>query len=125
MYLNTKSQKREGKLWTYTYTNNTKAQRDYVFINEKWNNSALNCKAYSSFGGVSSDHRIAAPKIRLSLRRNTTRTTTAVPYDAICLRTRILEINMREHRETNSMYYRRRQKHVLRMMNMRISSIPS
>ena len=28
---------------------NTKAQIDYVFINKKWNNSALNCKAYSSF----------------------------------------------------------------------------
>ena len=41
--LNTNFQKREGKLWTYTYSNNTKAQRDYVFINKKWNNSALNC----------------------------------------------------------------------------------
>ena len=38
-----------GKLWTYTYTNNTKAQIDYIFMNEKWNNSALNCEAYSSF----------------------------------------------------------------------------
>ena len=34
--LNTNSQKkREGKLWTYTYANNTKAQIDYVFINKK------------------------------------------------------------------------------------------
>ena len=28
--LNTNYQKREGKLWTYTYANNTKAQIDYV-----------------------------------------------------------------------------------------------
>ena len=46
--LNTNFQKREGKLWTYTYANNTKAQIDYIFINKKWNNSALNSKAYSS-----------------------------------------------------------------------------
>ena len=31
-----------------------KKQIDYVFINKKWKNSAMNCKAYSSFGGVSS-----------------------------------------------------------------------
>ena len=30
--LNTNFQKREGKLWTYTYVNNNKAQIDYVFI---------------------------------------------------------------------------------------------
>ena len=51
--LNTKFQEREGKLWTYTSTDNTKAQIDYIFINKKWNNSALNCKAYSSFEDVS------------------------------------------------------------------------
>ena len=61
--LNTKFQKRKGKLWTYNYTNNTKAKIDYVFINKIWNNSALNCEAYSSFEGVSSDHRIVTAKI--------------------------------------------------------------
>ena len=75
--LNTNFQKRERKLWTYTYANNTKAQRDYVFINKKWNNSALNCEAYSSFEGVSSDHRI----VTANIRKNATRTTTTVHYD--------------------------------------------
>ena len=56
--LNTNYQKRKGKLWTYTYPNNTKAQIDYVLINKKWKNSAMNCEAYSSFEGVSTDHRI-------------------------------------------------------------------
>ena len=79
--LNTNFQKREGKPWTYTYTNNTKPQIDYIFINKKWNNSTLNCKTYSSFEGVSSDHRIVMAKIWLSLWRNTTRTTTTVHYD--------------------------------------------
>ena len=78
---NTNFQKREGKLWTNTNANNTKALIDYVFINKKWNNSALNCEAYSSFEGMSSDHRIVTAKIRLNLRRNTTRTTTTVHYD--------------------------------------------
>ena len=40
--LNTKFQKRKGKLWTYTYANNADAQIDYIHINKKWNNSALN-----------------------------------------------------------------------------------
>ena len=70
--LNTNYQKREGKLWTNTYVNNSKAQIDYVFINKKWKNSAMNWEAYSSFEGVSSDHRIVMAKIRLSLRKNTT-----------------------------------------------------
>ena len=63
--LNTNYQKREGKLWTYT--NTSKAQIDYVLINKKRKNSAMNCEAYSSFEGVSSDHRIVTVKIRLSL----------------------------------------------------------
>ena len=73
--------KKEGKLWTYTYTNNSKAQIDYFFINKKWKNSAVNCEAYSSFEGVSSDHRILTAKIRLSLRKNATRTATTKHYE--------------------------------------------
>ena len=87
-YLNTKCQKRERKLWTDTYTNNTKAQIDYVFINKKWNNSTLNYETYSSFEGVSSDHQIIMAKIRLSLRRNAARTTTTVHYDWALLNNR-------------------------------------
>ena len=79
--LNTNYQKMEGKLWTYKYANNSKAQIDYVFINKKWKNSAMNCEAYSSFEGVSSDHRIVTAKIRLSQRKNATRTTTTKHYD--------------------------------------------
>ena len=68
--LNTNFQKREGKLWTYTYANNTIAQIDYIFIDKKWNNSTLNCEVYSSFKGMSSNHWIVTAKIRLSLRKN-------------------------------------------------------
>ena len=64
--LNTNFQKREGKLWTYTYANNSKVQID--FINRKWKNSEMNCEAYSSFEGVSSNHRIVTTKVRVSLR---------------------------------------------------------
>ena len=74
--LNTNYQKREGKLWTYTYSNNSKAQINYVFINKKWKNSVMNCEAYSSFEIVFSDHRIVMAKLRLSLRKNATRTAT-------------------------------------------------
>ena len=87
--------KKGGKLWTYTYMNNNKAQIDYVFINRKWENSAMNCEAYSSFEGVSSDHRIVTAKVRLSLRKNATRTATTKHYDTgPYLTTEILETNM-------------------------------
>ena len=79
--VNTNYQKREGKLWTNTYANNSKAQIDYVFINKKWKNIAMNCEAFSSFEDVSSDHRIVTAKIRLSLRKNATRTATTKHYD--------------------------------------------
>ena len=92
--LNTNYQKREGKLWTYTYANNNnKAQIDYVFINKKWKNRAMNCEAYSSFKGVSSDHRIVTAKIRLSLRKNATRTATTKHYDCALLNNRDIRDN--------------------------------
>ena len=77
--LNKNFKKREGKLWTYTYANNTKAQID--FINKKWNNSAVNCEVYSSFEGLSSDYRIVTAKIRLNIRKNVTRITNTALYD--------------------------------------------
>ena len=87
-YLNTNYQKREGKLWTYTYANNSKAQIDYVLINKKWKNSAMNCEEYSSFEGVSSDHRIVTAKIRLSLRKIAKRTATTKHSDWALLNNR-------------------------------------
>ena len=78
--LNTNYLKKEV-IWTYTFANNSKAQINYVFINKKWKNSAMNCEAYSSFEGVSSDHRIITAKIRLSLRKNATHTATTKHYD--------------------------------------------
>ena len=41
----------------------------------------MNCEAYSSFEGVSSDNRIFTAKIRLSLRKNAKRTATTKHYD--------------------------------------------
>ena len=46
----------------------------------------MNCEAYSSFQGVSSDHRIVTAKIRLSLRKNATRTATTKHYDRVPLK---------------------------------------
>ena len=40
----------------------------------------MNCEAYSSFEGLSSDHRIFTAKLRLSLRKNATRTATTKHY---------------------------------------------
>ena len=59
-----------GKLWTYTYANNAKALRDYIIINKKWINSILNCEAYSSFKGLSTDEKIVTAKIQLEYNTN-------------------------------------------------------
>ena len=67
--LNTSLKKREGKLWTHTSPSGAKCHIDYILINNKWKNSALNCEAYSTFCSVGSDHRIVTAKIRLSLRQ--------------------------------------------------------
>ena len=48
----------------------------------------MNCEAYSSFEGVSSDHRIVTIKIRLSLGRNAAKTTTTEHYDCSLLNNR-------------------------------------
>ena len=52
--INTRYQKRKGKLWTFEYPNGEKAQLDYIMINKKWRNSA-----------VGSDHRAVTAKIRV------------------------------------------------------------
>ena len=67
---------------------NSKAQIDYVLIKKKWKNNVMNCEAYSSFEGVSSDHRIVTAKIRLSLRRNATQIATTKHYDWVLLNNR-------------------------------------
>ena len=60
---NTEFKKMEGKLWTNTHPNNSLSQLSYIFINNKWMNSALNCETYSSFEGVVSNQRIISAKI--------------------------------------------------------------
>ena len=66
-------------------------------------NSATNSEAYSSFEGVSSNHRIVTAKIRLSLRKNATRTATTKHYDWVLLNRDIrdkYELELRNRFET-------------------------
>ena len=50
----------------------------------------MNCAAYSTFQRVSFDHRIVTAKIRLSLRKNATRTATTKHYDWALLNKRYI-----------------------------------
>ena len=86
--LKTNFQKRERNLWTYTYPNKAKTQIGYILIKKKWINRALNCVEYLAFEGVSSNHRIFAAKIRLSLRRNKTQTAKTTRYSLSSLNNR-------------------------------------
>ena len=121
--LYTNYQKREGKLWTYTYANSTKAQIDYVLMNKKWKNSTINCEANSSFEGVSTDHRIVTAKIRLSLRKNAKRTVTSKHYDWALLNIRDIRdkyiLELRNRYET----LQKGRKKVHQTTNMKISSM--
>ena len=123
--LNTNFQKRKGKLWTYTNANNTKAEIDFVFINKKWKNSAVNCDAYSSFVGVFSDHRIVTTKIRLSQRKNATRTTTTIHYDLVLLNNKDVSDKYVIALRNKCDALQEKTEIVLRMTNMRISSTPT
>ena len=73
--------KRKGKLWTHTSPNKEKSQIDYILINNKWKNSALNCEAYSTSCTVGSDHRIVTAKVRLSLRQSKSSSKKNIRYD--------------------------------------------
>ena len=61
--LNTKYRQRKGKLWTHTLPCGQKSEIDYILVNTKWKNSALNCEAYNTFSTVGSDHRIVTAKL--------------------------------------------------------------
>ena len=50
----------------------------------------MNCETYSSFECVSSDHRIVTAKLRLSLRKNATRTATTRHHDWALLNNRYI-----------------------------------
>ena len=65
-YLNIILQKKEGRLWTYTFPNN--AQVNYILMKKRIN-SALNCEENSTFKVISFHHRIILPKIRSSLNK--------------------------------------------------------
>ena len=79
--LNMQFQKREGKKWSHTYPNGSKALLDYIIINKKWKNSARNCECYNTFEGVYSDHRIVTSNIQLSLRSNKQKKSNRPCYD--------------------------------------------
>ena len=87
MALNTVFQKRSGQKWTHRHPNGSKSQLDYVIINQKWKNSARNCRAFNSFTNVGSDHRIVSATITLSLRANRRRSSKIPQYDWSVLKT--------------------------------------
>ena len=81
---NTKFQKKRENFGPI-HTQITLKQIDYILMNKKWINSALNCEVYSSFEGVFSNQQIVTAKICLSLCRNEMQTTTTAQYDCSLL----------------------------------------
>ena len=79
--LNTIFQKCQNQIWTHTAPNGMKAQLDYILVNQKWRNSAKNCRAYNSFVSILSDHRIVTAQISLTLRANKKKSTFTSSYE--------------------------------------------
>ena len=74
--LNTKFQKRKGKQWIWTYSQNIRVQLDYTSIDRTLIDNVWKCEAHSSIEGVFYDHRIVSAKIPLSQHRNKKQTIT-------------------------------------------------
>ena len=70
LVLNTRFQKRKGKLWTFTYPNGGKAQIDFVLANKKWRNSYKDCASFNIFDAIGSDHRVVTCKCMISYRQS-------------------------------------------------------
>ena len=79
--ISTKFQKNKEKLWTFTYPNGTRSQLDYILINRKWKNSAIDFRSFSTYSPLESDHRICTAKIRLSLRSNISKSKKTMSHD--------------------------------------------
>ena len=60
----------------------------HLWVRPCFSSSAINCEAYSTFEGVSSDHQIITAKIRLTLRKNAKWTATTKHYDWALLNNR-------------------------------------
>ena len=66
--LNSYFLKKNSKLWTFTYPNQSRTQIDYILINKKWVKSATNCQTYNSFAQIGSDHKVVVANLQLKLR---------------------------------------------------------
>ena len=65
----TRFQNRTSKLWTHCRPSGDSAQLDYIISRKKWINSIKNSRAYNSFQGVNSDHRMVSCKCQISYRQ--------------------------------------------------------
>ena len=69
------------KIRIHTHPNGSKSQIEFIMINKKWINSALNCEAYNTFEAVYSDHRIIRASIKISFRANKKLNKTSEQYN--------------------------------------------
>ena len=67
---NTRFQNRTGRLWTHRRPTGYLVQLDYILARKKWINSIKNSRAYNSFEGVKSDHRIVSCNCQISYRKS-------------------------------------------------------
>ena len=79
--ISTNFQKNKEKLWTFTYPNGTRTQLDYILIDRKWKNSAIDRRSFNTYSPLESDHRIYTAKIRLSLSSNISKSKKTMNHD--------------------------------------------
>ena len=62
-------QNRINRLWTHRRPGGQLVQLHFILARKKWINSIKNSRAYSSFEGINSDHRIVSCKCQISYRK--------------------------------------------------------
>lgn len=67
---NTRFQNRPNRLWTHRSPRGYLSQLDYILVRRKWQNSIKNCRAYTSFTSVGSDHKIVSGTFKISYRQS-------------------------------------------------------
>ena len=67
---NTRFQNPKNRLWNHRRPNGQRVQLDYILVRKKWINSIKNSRAYCSFEGIQSDHRIVSCRCQISYRKS-------------------------------------------------------
>ena len=125
--LNTKFQKKQGKLWTHSYPNGTKGQLDYMLVNRKWINNVLNSEAYTALSKVLVlTIELSPPKFVLTFELTNEKQTANLDMTGQCFSTtKTFKINTPSLSRIDLNHFNKKLKIIHRKQPMKTSSSPT